>query len=246
MKERLSARLDAFRWKRQERLLGERFDVLTVCSEADRRSLSVTAPVHVIPSGFERSLRSVQRNPAMPTRFGFIGLFDYAPNAEGVRWFIKECWPMVKSKLPEARLRLVGRGSENGYAASGPDVDGLGWVEDSDSEIASWTAMIVPLHVGGGTRVKIAEGFSRKCPIASTSLGAFGYEVNDGRDLLLANDPLDFANACVRLAAEPAAATQLAERAYSLYLERWTWDAIAPRIWNAAEDCLRLKKDRGT
>ena len=98
---------------------------------------------------------------------------------------------------------------------------------------------LVPLHVGGGQRVKIPEGFSRKCPLVSTSLGAFGYEVANGRELLLADDPREFAAACISLIRDPRSAAQMAERAYRTFLERWTWDTIAPRVWAAAEDCLR-------
>jgi glycosyltransferase involved in cell wall biosynthesis len=119
------------------------------------------------------------------------------------------------------------------------NVDPLGWIDDAAAEIATWSAMIVPLHVGGGQRVKIPESFSRKCPVVSTSLGAFGYEVTDGRELLLADDPAEFAAACVSLICDPGSAAQMAERAYRAFLEKWTWDAIAPRIRAAAEDCLR-------
>jgi glycosyltransferase involved in cell wall biosynthesis len=242
LKGRLRASLDSFQWKRRERLMGERFSVLTVCSEADKRQLDVSCPVHVVPSGFEQKTGLIVRNAASPPCFGFIGLFDYEPNVEGVRWFVTECWPSIRASLPEARLRLVGRGSDRAFGTLGNGIDALGWVDDSDREIATWAAMIVPLHVGGGTRVKIAEGFSRRCPIVSTSVGAFGYEVENGRDLFLADSAGGFADACIRIVKEPEAASAMAERAYDSYLRRWTWDAIAPRIWAAAEDCLRRGK----
>jgi glycosyltransferase involved in cell wall biosynthesis len=239
MKGRMRASWDCFQWKRRERLMGERFSVLTVCSEADKRQLNVSCPVHVVPSGFEQKTGILARNVASPPRFGFIGLFDYEPNVEGARWFIAECWPRIRASLPEARLRLVGRGSDRVFGSVGNGVDALGWVEDSDQEMATWLCMIVPLHVGGGTRVKIAEGFSRRCPIVSTSVGAFGYEVENGRHLYLADAAGEFTDACVRIAKEPDAASAMADRAHDAYLRHWTWEAIAPRIWAAAEDCLR-------
>jgi len=94
--------------------------------------------------------------------------------------------------------------------------------------------------VGAGTRVKVADGFSRKCPIVSTHLGAFGYDVRSGRELLLADKPDDFATACVSLIRDPTGASAMADRAYAAFLQNWTWDAIAPRVWAAAEDALRL------
>ncbi|MBA2271174.1 MAG: glycosyltransferase, partial [Chthoniobacterales bacterium] len=119
--------------------------------------------------------------------------------------------------------------------------DALGFVEDPAAEIATWSAMVIPIRLGAGTRVKIADGFSRKCPVVSTQLGAFGYDVQHGLELLLVqdDDPVGFASACVSLLADPAKARAMAERAYAAFLEKWTWDAIAPRVWDAAEDCLR-------
>jgi glycosyltransferase involved in cell wall biosynthesis len=98
--------------------------------------------------------------------------------------------------------------------------------------------MIIPVLSGGGTRVKAAEGFSRKCPIVSTSLGVYGYDVIPSADLLVSDDAQGFADACIALCRDPAGAAAMAERAHAKYLQRWTWDAIAPCVWRAADDCL--------
>ena len=104
--------------------------------------------------------------------------------------------------------------------------------------------MVIPIRLGAGTRVKIADAFSRKCPVVSTRLGAYGYEVEDGRELRMVddNDAGAFASACVALIRDREGAEAMAERAYEAFLEKWTWDAIAPRVWAAAEDCLRRGK----
>ena len=224
--------------RRREQLIGKRFTVLSVASEADREYLGFRSRIHVIPNGYPRPAVEPTRRIAQPARIGFIALFEYAPNHEGIRWFAEKCWPRIKKQIPDARLRLVGKGSDGRFKPAGSDIDALGWVEDPTEEIATWSTMIVPLRTGAGTRVKIADGFSRKCPVVSTSLGAYGYEVRDGRELLLADTVEDFANACVRMIREPAEATAMAERAWQQFLEKWTWDAIRPRVWAAAEDCL--------
>jgi glycosyltransferase involved in cell wall biosynthesis len=120
-----------------------------------------------------------------------------------------------------------------------PDIEALGYLTDPADEIATWSAMIVPILHGAGTRVKIADAFSRKCPVVSTHLGAYGYDVRNGRELLVADDPRQFASACVALIRDRAAAEAISERAYNAFLKKWTWDAIAPRVWAAAEDALR-------
>ena len=229
-------------WRRRDCLLGSRFDVLGVCSEGDKkylRALGVTSPVYVIPNGFEEPDGVPKRQPASPPLLGFIGIFDYAPNTEGIRWFAEKCWPLVKRVIPDARLRLVGRHSDREVGPIGRDVDCLGWIERPAGEIATWAGMIVPIRTGAGTRGKIAQSFSLKCPIVSTSIGAYGYAATDGNEMRLADTADDFAKACIDVIQNPASAEKMAERAWKRYLENWTWTAIRPRIVDAAKDCLR-------
>jgi polysaccharide biosynthesis protein PslH len=231
---------------RRERHWKERFKTLTVCSETDRQYLGGGPNIHVIPNGFARPDREPVPAPVDPQRIGFIGLFNYPPNLEGVRWFVRECWPLIKRALPNARLRLVGKETDGPLKPEGPDIDGLGWVADSAAEIATWSAMIIPVRNGAGTRIKIAEAFSRKCPVVSTRLGAYGYDVAEGRELRLADQPADFADACISLMANPQHGKEMAETAWSRFLENWTWEAIAPRVHAAARQCAGSVADSGS
>jgi glycosyltransferase involved in cell wall biosynthesis len=241
--KRLRARIRMLKYKRRENLLTERFNLVAVCSDNDREYLSTNRTVHVIPNGFEPPIGEPRRRPTAPPRIGFIGQFGYPPNREGVAWFIKNCWPRVKEQIPDARLRLLGRDTPD-QKETGRDIDPLGWIEDPTDEIATWSAMIVPIKFGAGTRVKIAEAFSRKCPVVSTTLGAFGYDVANGRELCLADEPADFANACLKLARDNGEAAAMADRAWQRFLNEWTWEAITPRVCAAAEDCLRRNKNQ--
>jgi glycosyltransferase involved in cell wall biosynthesis len=121
----------------------------------------------------------------------------------------------------------------------GADIDGLGWLDDADQEMATWSAMAVPVHFGAGTRGKIAHAFAAKCPVISTALGAYGYEVQDGNEIFVADSADAFADACIRTIREPEAAAAMAQRAWQQFLNKWTWDAIRPHVWAAAEDVLR-------
>lgn len=241
-RDRLLALKRSLSWWRREKLLGDRFNVLAVCSEEDRnylRRIGIKVPIHVIPNGFERPAAEPVRNPATPPRIGFIGLFEYTPNRDGIHWFVNQCWPRIKCEMPDARLRLVGRDSDGPLKPFGPDVDGLGWLANPSDEISTWSAMVVPVHVGAGTRVKIAHGFSEKCPIVSTVLGARGYGAVDGREMFLADTAEAFSNACIKAIREPEKVARMADRAWQEFVEKWTWDAIRPRVWAAAEDCLK-------
>jgi glycosyltransferase involved in cell wall biosynthesis len=230
-------------WRRREKVLGDRFTVIAACSDADKtylRKIGCRGSIHVIPNGFERPPTDPVRKPAAPPRIGFVGPFSHPPNLDGIRWFVEECWTRIKRCVPDARLRIVGKGSEGPLNPVGPDIDGLGWVSDIVDEIATWSLMIVPVRIGAGTRVKIAQGFSLKCPIVSTSLGAYGYDVQDRAELFLADTPRNFADACIRAIQYPTEANEMANRAWERFLQNWTFDAIVPRVWAAAEDCLRL------
>jgi len=239
---RLKSRVQQGLWRRRELRFKQRFTTVSVCSDEDRRYLNGGDTVHVIPNGFARPAKVPVRSvdPHHP-RIGFVGLYSYAPNREGVRWFLRECWPAIQRAIPGVRFRLMGKDTNGPDAPSDLGVDALGWVADPAEEISTWSAMVIPIRFGGGTRIKIADAFSRKCPVVSTSLGAFGYAVEDGRQLRLADEPAAFAQACIDLARKPAEGNALAERAWSEFLDKWTWDAIAPRVRRAAEDCLQRK-----
>lgn len=237
--KRVKLRIKAREWRYREARLLNAFAGLGVCSEADRIYLGAHPSIHVIPNGFQAPEGIPRRYPASSVRIGFIGTFNYSPNVDGMAWFIRQVWPRIKSQHPSARLRLVGQATDTGKAGRGVDVDGLGYIEDPTSEIASWSIMVVPIFVGGGTRVKISEAFSRKCPVVSTSPGAYGYDVSDGNELLIADKAAAFADACLRLIHRPLEAAQMAERAWGRFLKEWTWDAANPKVWAAVEDCLR-------
>jgi glycosyltransferase involved in cell wall biosynthesis len=219
---------------------------LAVCSEGDRdylRDMGAAAPVHVIPNAFAKPSSEPVRCPAVPPRVGFIGLLEHFPNRDGIHWFANKCWPKIKQEFPNARLRLVGIGSDGPQKHDGADVDGLGWLADPTSEISTWSVMVVPIRIGGGTRVKVAEAFARKCPIVSTPLGAYGYEGRDGHNMYLGDCPESFADKCILALREPERAAEMADRAWREFLDKWTWDAIRPGVWAAVEDCLRVKRN---
>lgn len=227
----------AWIWHRRERMFQKRFDVLVVCSEDDRRYLGMKERIHVVPNGSPH-IAPRTRVPSELLRVGFIGNCEFMPNEEGIKWFIRNVWPTIKRQFPTVQLRIVGRSSDGYLTKLGPDIVGLGWLQDPGSEIATWSAMIVPIRVGSGTRVKVAEGFARKCPVVATPLGAFGYDVHNAEEILLADNPGEFASACIRLLSGPQLGDALCERAHKKFLERWTWDSFESTLGTAVQECL--------
>lgn len=238
--ERLLAHRKSFLARRREKQTHRRFPVITVCSEPDRALLPNAEHVHVVPNGFPPPPLEPSYNPHPEPQLGFIGLLNYPPNRTGLEWFGDHVWPLVRQQIPDARLRVVGKGWKDVGLDHHEGFEGLGFVEDVDEEMSSWRGTIVPVLFGAGSRIKIAEAFSRKVPIVSTTLGAYGYPVTNGNEMILADDPEPFAQACVRLLREQSFATELAESGWDLYTREFSWDAIGRRVRAAAEDCLNL------
>jgi polysaccharide biosynthesis protein PslH len=226
-------------WWRRERILNKRFSVITTVSEQDRRYLGGSSDNTVVPNGFNPPVTDHSKITSDPQRIGFIGNLNWFPNRDGVDWFISDVWPLIKLESSTVRLRLVGEGSNGPIMGTGPDIDGLGWVEDPSREIDSWSAMIVPVRCGAGTRVKIVEAFSKKCPVVSTARGAFGYEVQNGEEILLADDPKGFSSACLLVLRDKKLATKLRENAWSKFLAKWSWESIGPSVYDTVARCLQ-------
>jgi glycosyltransferase involved in cell wall biosynthesis len=125
---------------------------------------------------------------------------DWAPNIDGVEYFCKEIWPHVLLQVPQARFRIVGRDPHvRVQKLASASVEVTGTVASIVDHLSEARVVVVPLRIGGGTRIKIYEGMAMGKATVSTHLGAEGLDVHHGRDILLADDPLRFAEHVIRL-----------------------------------------------
>lgn len=223
---------------RWEKDILNRFTVACVCSDIDRVALNNDHRVFVLPNGFDAPSTPPVRNSEGFARIGFIGSLEYPPNSDGLNWFIKQILPRIVSKKPTVRLRVIGKMPESAKLIQHPNVDYLGFVDDPSEEIGTWSSSIVPLRVGGGTRIKILDSFSRMCPVVSTTVGAHGLNIENGKHLLIGDNARDFSDACIRLLQEPNIAKVLTEEGWNLFLRKYTWDSIAPALEKVIERCL--------
>ena len=211
-------------------------DGVSVCSEADRQRLLADVPAArtiVIPNAAD--VEFYQPRPSDPPADGrtvvFFGLLSTFPNIDGIVWFVKEIWPLIAARRPDARLRIFGKGPPPAVTAlAGPKVEVAGFVQDLRPHLASAAALVVPLRIGGGTRLKIVEGMAMAKAIVSTRLGAEGIDAADGRDILLADDPAGFAASVLRLLDDPDLAARMGRAARELAVARYAWSAAALRL----------------
>jgi glycosyltransferase involved in cell wall biosynthesis len=239
---RCSARVQSYKWKRHEYHALKHYDIVTVCSDFDKRYLAAEN-VRVVPNGFEPPAEKPEGRKPAPFRLGFIGTLGYGPNVDGLVWFRDKVWPQIRRRCPQMELRLIGSPPPPKYKVEAEGFTYLGYVRDPADEIRTWSAMIVPLLSGGGTRIKILEAFSRMCPVVATPVGAHGIEVTGGKNILLADEPALFAGHCLDLSSHPEKGQSLAEEGWRLFCERYTWDRIGDSI-RAIIDELKSQKGK--
>jgi polysaccharide biosynthesis protein PslH len=204
-----------------------------LCSAADERRLLNEAPgvrTAVIPNAAD--VEYYQPRPTDPPPDGrtlvYFGLLSTIPNIDGVVHFVQDIWPRIAEAAPEARCKIIGgRPPPSLQALAGPRIELTGFVSDLRPHLAEAAAVVVPLRLGGGTRLKIVEAMAMGKAIVSTTLGAEGIEAVPGRDILLEDEPTAFAGAVNRLLAEPDLAARIGRSARQLAVERYGWSEAA-------------------
>jgi glycosyltransferase involved in cell wall biosynthesis len=160
----------------------------------------------------------------------FVGSMDWLPNTDGIRYFTASILPLIRRVLPECKVAIVGRTPNaeiQALAAADPRITVTGTVPDVRPYVWKSKLSIVPLRIGGGTRLKIYESMAAACPVVSTSIGAEGLSVSHPLNIRIADTPEAFAAECVRLLEGEEERRQLAEAAYCLVRGRFSWDIIA-------------------
>jgi polysaccharide biosynthesis protein PslH len=208
-------------------------DGVCLCSAADERRLLEQAPgvrTAVIPNAADVEYYRPRRADPPPDgrTLVYFGLLSTVPNVDGVTHFARNVWPRIAAAHPEARWQVIGGGAAPSLLAlSGPRVELTGFVPDLRPHLAAAAVVVVPLRLGGGTRLKIVEAMAMGKAVVSTTLGAEGLEAVPGRDILVADEPAAFAGAVNRLLAEPGLAAEIGRSARRLAVERYAWSAAA-------------------
>jgi glycosyltransferase involved in cell wall biosynthesis len=159
----------------------------------------------------------------------FTGSMDWLPNEDGMTYFCREILPKVRQAEPEATLSIIGRAPTPAVRklAEIPGVEVTGRVDDVRPHIARGAVYVVPLRIGGGTRLKIFEAMSMAKAVVSTTVGAEGLPVSSGRDIEIADEPARFAHSVVHLMRDVEARRLIETAARALVVERYDWAAVA-------------------
>jgi glycosyltransferase involved in cell wall biosynthesis len=220
----------------EARVLRE-FDRVLVVSEQDRASLARLAPsadLRVVPNGVDTTRFAPGATPiGGPTDLIFTATLDYRPNIDAAIWFAREVLPRIRASRPDARFVVVGRAAAPAVRRlhNGDSVLVVGEVEDVRPYVAGAAAYVVPMRIGGGSRLKLLEALSLAAPVVCTPMGAEGVEgLCDGEQLLLGESPDTFAAAALRLLGDPSFGRRLGAAGRAHMIARYDWRAITPRL----------------
>jgi polysaccharide biosynthesis protein PslH len=171
--------------------------------------------------------------PSEP-RLVFTGSMDWLPNEDAMTYFCHDVLPLIQQQEPRVRLSIVGRAPTPAVRAlASNSVDVTGTVDDVRPYMEKASVYIVPLRIGGGTRLKIFEAMSMGKAVVSTTIGAEGLPIVDGTHAIVADQPRAFASAVLSLIRDKARRKAVEEAARSLVVEHYDWSAVAGELEEA-------------
>ena len=220
--------------------------IVTAVSKEDAKEIIKVSPnsqVHVVPNGVDTDFFHMEDRNPQPSSLVFVGSMDWIANVDAIEWFVGEILPL----LPNAHLTIVGRNPSLKVVrlADGKRVTVTGSVPDVRPYMARAEVFVVPLRVGGGTRLKILEAFSVGIPVVSTAVGAEGLGVRHEEEILLGENAEAFATNIRRIQNSPDLAMRLIQQA-KILSTRFSWDSVGSQLEDAYAEVVlnrQIEKD---
>jgi glycosyltransferase involved in cell wall biosynthesis len=230
---------------RYEQVEVRKFHHVIAVSENDRGLMSQWVDANritTVPTGVDLGQFRPNSSAAEPAPIvTFVGAMDWEPNVDGVEYFCSEVWPAIKDDVPEARFRIVGRNPDRRVQKWASDsIEVTGRVPSVIEHLQQSAAVIVPLRIGGGTRLKIYEAMATGKAVVSTTVGAEGLDVHPGRDIILADDAKSFAQGVIMLLRDRELRRRY-EKAAAATAAHYDWPAIGERFSEILQSVVEKK-----
>jgi sugar transferase (PEP-CTERM/EpsH1 system associated) len=235
-------------WKtmeRAERAYLKKADHVLAVSETDARIFSEfleSSKITVIPTGVDTEFFQPRPGEDVPNSLVLTGSMDWLPNEDGIFYFAEQILPRIRQQVPEVRLWVVGRKPSprlQELSRRQHHITITGWVEDVRPYLARGTVCIVPLRIGGGTRLKIFEAMAMEKAVISTPIGAEGLPVQNRENVLIADGEKDFSRACIELLGNSALRNQIGSAARRLVCAKYGWPKIADAFTEVLQHVAR-------
>ena len=216
-------------------------DHVAVCSEQDMQLAKEYAPdisISVIPNGVDLDFFQPSRKfEEELDSLVFVGGLNWYPNREGMEWFDREILPEINVLHPEIKVHLIGRSEKINWVHKEHFIE-YGFVDDIRPYLEKSAVFIVPLRVGGGTRLKILDAMAMEKAIVSTTIGAEGLGVADGEELILADSASSFAKGVVTLLEDHKKRHQIAKKSRQFVLSAYKWESIGSKLCQTYDDLI--------
>ncbi|MFZ0389929.1 MAG: glycosyltransferase family 4 protein [Calditrichia bacterium] len=210
-----------------------RFDSVIAVSENDKKLMESwykADNVYEIPTGVDTEFFAPQTKQPEKRKLLFVGAMDWLPNHDAMLYFLEKIWPLIRKKAPDTEFTIVGKNPSpklQRIAAELSNVTVTGWVDDTRPYIAESAVFIVPIRIGGGTRMKIYQGMSMEKAIVSTTIGAEGLPLIPGKHIIIADSDKDFANEVIQLLENEIERKNLGDAARQYVYENFRWEKVA-------------------
>ena len=235
--------LQAARVQRLERELCARFALNVVMSEIDGQRLRALAPgatTTVVPNGTDTEYFRPNGAGSVTGRVAFVGPTYSHPNRDAVEFLLREIWPRVRAADRSTTLQLIGRNTPQDQAryAAEPGVSALGYLPDIRPPLAEARCCVVPIRIGGGTRLKILDAWAMGKAVVSTSVGCEGLDAVEGENILIRDAPDAIAGAVLEVLRDARLRSHLERSGRRTATETYSWEAVGQRIRSAYDGLL--------
>jgi glycosyltransferase involved in cell wall biosynthesis len=206
--------------------------------DADYFRKEIQTHICVIPFGIPVSKEAVAPTEQPPVSLFSLASMNWKPNEEGVRWFVRECWPLIRQQHPELEFRIAGRHLPQKFLEPLPaGIRIIGEVADSRTFMRENGILVVPLLSGSGVRIKILEGMSLGVTVITTSIGAEGIPVTHKENILMADTPQEFAEAVTFCLQHPDESRRIGQAAAAFIRRHYDEEAIAWQLMEFLTEC---------
>src|SRR5215831_17216694 len=224
------------------------FDHVITVSDDDRQIVEKEFGIthsSTIPTGVDSDFFRPSIERPHSGRLVFVGSMDWDPNEDAAVWFLRDIFPRIRKTIPDASFVIVGRSPSarlNAIAKAAPGVEITGRVPDVRPYLGKAEVVVVPLRIGGGTRIKIPEAMAMAKAVVSTPVGAEGLPFRDGRQIRIAEQPEQFAQAVVELVNNASLRTAIADAASDEVVKHHGWEPVVARVQQILEHVMRQSK----
>lgn len=231
--------IESYKFYKEETDICRQQDALFATSERDIAIFDSDlpdVPKYLVPNGVDANY--FYPSPAIPKAHSliFVGMMKYVPNYDGILYFLDEIFPKILDTYPDTTITIIGKNPPKSIAKrANKNIIITGFVEDTRPYIHEAAVYVVPLRMGGGTRLKVIEALAMKKPLVTTSIGCEGIDIISGENALIADSPERFAQAVLELFKNKELSNKITENGYELVMKKYRWESIGEHINHAYE-----------